>query len=51
MLGVVGGEAAALQSNKEARYQAAAVRFARELGELMRGNKDVAIATATADNP
>lgn len=51
MLGVVGLQAAALQSNKEARFQAAAVRYARELGELMRGNKDVAIATASADNP
>ena len=51
MLGVVGLQAAALQSNKEARYQAAAVRFARELGEMMRGNKDVAIATASLDNP
>lgn len=51
MLGVVGLQAAALQSNKEARYQSSAVRLARELGELMRGNKDVAIATATTDNP
>ena len=42
MLGVVGLQAAALQSNKEARFQASAVRLARELGEMMRGNKDVA---------
>lgn len=51
MLGVVGLQAAALQSNKEARYQSSAVRLARELGELMRGNKNVAIATTTAANP
>ncbi len=51
MLGVVGLQAAALQSNKEARYQAAAVRLARELGELMRGNKDIAIKTSSTDNP
>jgi len=51
MLGVVGLQAAALQANKEARYQSSAVRLARELGELMRGNKDVAIATSAAANP
>lgn len=51
MLGVVGLQASALQSNKEARYQASADRFARELGELMRGNKDVGIAATTAANP
>ena len=51
MLGVVGLQAAALQSNKEARYQSSAVRLARELGELMRGNKNVAIVTDPAGNP
>lgn len=51
MLGVVGLQAAALQSNKEARYQSSAVRLARELGELLRGNKDVAIATTSSANP
>lgn len=51
MLGVVGLQAAALQSNKEARFQASAVRLARELGEMMRGNKDVAIAATAATNP
>jgi type IV pilus assembly protein PilV len=51
MLGVVGLQAAALKSNKEARYQSSAVRLARELGELLRGNKDVAIAASSADNP
>lgn len=51
MLGVVGLQAAALQSNKEARYQASATRLARELAEMMRGNKDIAILTSSADNP
>ncbi|MBP6777418.1 MAG: type IV pilus modification protein PilV [Piscinibacter sp.] len=51
MLGVVGLQAAALQSNKEARYQSSAVRLARELGELLRGNKNVAIEALSADNP
>lgn len=51
MLGMAGLQAAALQSNKEARLQSSAVRLARELGELMRGNKEVAIATTAATNP
>ena len=51
MLGAVGMQSAALQSNKESRNQAAAVTFARELGEKMRGNHTVAIQTAAADNP
>lgn len=51
MLGAVGMQSAALQSNKEARNQAAAVTFARELGERMRGNHTVAIQTSAANNP
>lgn len=51
VLGVVGLQAAALQSNKESRYQATAVRLSRELAELMRGNKDLAIVTTAANNP
>lgn len=51
VLGVVGLQAAALQANKEARYQSAAVRLGRELGDLMRGNKDLAIQTSAANNP
>ena len=51
MLGAVGMQSAAMQSNKEARNQAAAITFARELGERMRGNHTVAIKTAAADNP
>lgn len=51
MLGVVGLQAAALQSNKEARFQASATRLARELAEMMRGNKDIAIETSSTNNP
>jgi type IV pilus assembly protein PilV len=50
VLGVVGLQAAALQSNKEARYQSTAVALGRELGDMMRGNKDVAVL-AGALNP
>ena len=51
MLGAVGMQSAALRSNKESRNQAAAVTFARELGEKMRGNHTVAIQTTSANNP
>lgn len=51
VLGVVGLQAAALQANKEARYQSSAVRLGRELGDLMRGNKDLAVTTSAATNP
>lgn len=51
VLGVVGLQAAALQANKEARYQSAAVALGRELGDLMRGNKDIAILASSATNP
>jgi len=51
LLGMVGLQAAALQANRDSRIQSSAVRLARELGELMRNNKDVGIATATANNP
>ena len=37
MLGAVGMQATALQSNKETRYQAIATTFGRELAEKMRG--------------
>ncbi len=49
VLGMVGLQAASLQSNRDARYQSAAVRLATELGDLMRGNKEIAIATT--NNP
>lgn len=50
VLGVVGLQAAALQANKEARYQSTAVALGRELGDMMRGNKDLAIVNG-AGNP
>ena len=48
MLGAVGMQTTALQSNKEARNQAAAATFARDLAERMRGNNTVAIRTSGA---
>jgi type IV pilus assembly protein PilV len=50
LLGVVGLQAASLQANKEARNQSSAVRLARELGDLMRGNKNVANDHNSANN-
>ena len=43
LLGMVGLQAAALQANREARLQSIAGSFARELAEMMRGNKDVGL--------
>ncbi len=51
MLGAVGMQSTALKLNKESKNQAAAVMFARELGEKMRGNHTVAIQTTSANNP
>lgn len=51
VLGAVGMQAAAMQSNREVRYQAIAGTLARELAEKMRGNHVVAIKTTAADNP
>ena len=51
MLGAVGMQTTALQANKEARSQAVATTFARELAEKMRGNHAVAIQTTAANNP
>ena len=39
LLGMVGMQAAALQSNRDSRAQSAAVFLARELAETIRGNK------------
>jgi len=50
LLGVVGLQAASLQANREARSQSAAVRLARELGDLMRGNKGIANDHSAANN-
>jgi type IV pilus assembly protein PilV len=43
MLGAVGMQTTAMQSNKETRNQAAATTFARDLAERMRGNNAVAV--------
>lgn len=51
MLGIVGMQAFALQSNREARLQSQAVNLARELAEMMRGNNQIGIKNAAADNP
>ncbi len=51
MLAMVGLQASALQSNREARMQSTATSLARELAEKMRGNHDVAILTTAASNP
>lgn len=39
LLGMVGMQAFALQANREARLQGQAAVLARELAEMMRGNK------------
>jgi type IV pilus assembly protein PilV len=49
LLGMVGLQAAALQANRDARVQSSALGLARELAEMMRGNKDIALLTS--DNP
>ena len=51
MLGAVGMQATALQSNKETRYQALAITLGRDLADKMRGNHTVAIKTVAAENP
>ena len=51
MLGTVGMQAFAIQANRDARLQAQAIVLARELAEMMRGNKDISIKTTTATNP
>ena len=51
LLGAVGMQAAAMQSNKETRNQTVATSLARELADKMRGNHAIAIKTTAADNP
>lgn len=51
MLGTVGMQAFALQANRDARLQAQAIILARELAEMMRGNKEIAVKTTSTDNP
>lgn len=50
LLGMVGMQAASLQANREARLQSSAVVLARELAELIRGNKATGILPV-ATNP
>ena len=45
LLGMVGLQAAAIQANRDARLQSTAVTHARELAEMMRGNKDISLLT------
>lgn len=47
LLGMVGMQTAALQANREARYQSAALFFGRELAEMIRGDKVEGIKLAT----
>jgi type IV pilus assembly protein PilV len=51
LLGMVGLQAAALQSNRDARLQSVAGTLARELAEMMRGNNSIAILPQGAANP
>lgn len=51
VLGVVGLQAMALQANKESRYQSSAVALGRELGDMMRGTKNIALDPSPAQNP
>jgi type IV pilus assembly protein PilV len=51
LLGMVGMQAFALQSNREARQQGQAAVFARELAEMMRGNMRVSTDPDAANNP
>ena len=49
LLGMVGLQAASLQANRDARLQSTAILLERELAEMMRGNKNIAIRTS--NNP
>ena len=51
LLGTVGLQFSALQGNRDANLQSTAVRLGRELTELMRDNKNVALLTTAAANP
>ncbi len=51
MLAMVGLQASALQSNREARMQSTATSLARELAEKMRGNHIIGNLPTVADNP
>lgn len=49
MLGMVGMQAAALHSNRDARLQSAAAGLAREMADMIRGNK--VVGALTTSNP
>lgn len=51
LLGMVSMQAAALKSNREARLQSSAIVLARELADMMRGNKAESVLTAANGNP
>ena len=51
LLGMVGMQAAALKSNREARLQSSAVVLARELADMMRSNSSEGVLTAANGNP
>ena len=51
LLGMVGMQAGALQANREARLQSTAVGLARELADMMRGNKETGLKVDEDDNP
>ena len=51
LLGMVGLQAGALRNNRDARLQSVAVNLAREMAEMMRGNKAVAVLPAAPANP
>ncbi len=51
VLGLVGVQAFALQSTREARLQAQAANLAREMSEMMRGNNQTAIKADPGLNP
>lgn len=51
LLGMVGMQAFALQANREARMQSQATSLARELAEMMRGNKQIAVQNTLTANP
>lgn len=50
LLGMVGMQAAALKSNREARLQSSGVVLARELAEMIRGNRAIGVLPV-ATNP
>lgn len=47
MLGMVGMQAAALHSNRDARLQSSAAGLARELADMIRGNKVVGVQASS----